>query len=297
MIAKQKKETLHYFKKNAETWSRNAEAIDCNRVNVIQQRNNYVMKVIDSRSQTRYGLDIGCGSGDLVCEMARAGIDATGIDFADEMIVIAKRRASQQKLVNAHFHCSSLFEYNIQKGQYDILSANGFIEYILPDELNKFLDLAYDAINCGGSLVLGSRNRLFNILSANSFTLEEINNDSINLLLKEAIAIASGMSLDKLAEIEKAPPQQPDIEHESTGIRVSTRYQFTPAQLIALLKERGFITVHLYPIHVHGVLPFFKRQHPRIHTDISIALQNFADENTSLILQSSSFMLHAMKLN
>ncbi len=51
--------------------------------NVIQERNGFVLHVIENRSDTRSTLDVGCGTGDLVCDIARRGIAATGIDFAD----------------------------------------------------------------------------------------------------------------------------------------------------------------------------------------------------------------------
>lgn len=295
MTTKQQEEALLYFKEHAEDWKNKALSADQLKVNVIQQRNGFVFHVIKNRATTKSMLDVGCGTGDLICDIARMGVDSTGIDFANEMIDIARARAEQEQLERAHFYCSSIFDFDLTERRYDVVSANGFIEYISLNELDRFLDLSYQALNPDGSLVLGSRNRLFNIFSINSFTFEEINNGTATLLMREAIALASGTTLSEFAEMETAPLQRPNAEHQRTGIDVSTRYQFTPAQLIKMLKARSFAIKQLYPIHIHGVPPVFKDQHPEISTSISNLLQNYAYEHVSLVPFSSSFMLHAKK--
>jgi hypothetical protein len=66
-------------------------------------------------------------------------------------------------------------------------------------------------------------------------------------------------------------------------------------QLTRMLKARGFVIKQLYPVHVHGVPPAFKKHHPATHTSIANLLQNYAHEHISLVPYSSSFMLHADK--
>ena len=54
-------ETLDYFKKNAENWRSKAEGFDKQTPNVIQLRNDYVLKIAEKISPMRSFLDIGCG--------------------------------------------------------------------------------------------------------------------------------------------------------------------------------------------------------------------------------------------
>jgi 2-polyprenyl-3-methyl-5-hydroxy-6-metoxy-1,4-benzoquinol methylase len=295
MTTRQQEEALLYFSEHALEWKNRASSADEQKVNIIQQRNGCVLRVIEQRGTTRSVLDVGCGTGDLVCDIARMGIDATGVDFSWEMVDIARARGDQEKLDRANFHCSSIFDFDVTQRRYDVVSAMGFIEYISLEELDRFLDLSYEALNSGGSLVLGSRNRLFNLFSLNSFTVEEINTGTAILLLTEATALASGISLAALGELEAAPLQKPSGEQPRTGINVSLRYQFTPMQLIRMLTARGFVIKQLYPIHIHGVPPVVKALYPAIHTRISNLLQNYAAEHTSLVPYSSSFVLHAEK--
>lgn len=295
MAIGQQHETLGYFKEHAEDWKQKAITEDRCKFNVIQQRNAYVLDVIRQRTKTESTLDIGCGTGDLVCAIARLGLSATGIDFADEMIRLAREKAEQGRHTQAEFHCSSIFDFDLTSRRYDLISANGFIEYVSLTELQRFLELAHQALNPGGSLVLGSRNRLFNLFSINTFTLEEVDRGTTDLLFREAVSLARGDTLDQLAEIEVPPAQDAAAKHQYTGVGVSTRFQYTPAQLIKWVVAKGLRVEQIYPVHIHGVPPAFKEQHPDVYVDIAKLLQQFGHESMALVPYATTFMLHARK--
>jgi len=295
MDKKHRTEVLNFFNKYAENWKIKAGQNTEDEVNVINQRNNYVVQVIIERDKTDLFLDVGCGTGDLVCKIAKKGITAIGVDFSKEMIMIAEENANDHNLEKTSFKCCSIFDYNFEPSKYDVISANGFIEYISYDEFNMFLEMSLKALTCGGSLVLGSRNRLFNIISLNKFTEDEIKENMVDFLLMEAIQIIKSNDIEELVGIRTVPFQKEAKKHQQTGIKVTTRYQYTPGQLINMLKDKGFEPVEIYPIHIHGVLPEFKNKYPSIHGNISNFLQRYARENMSLIPQSSSFMIHSKK--
>jgi 2-polyprenyl-3-methyl-5-hydroxy-6-metoxy-1,4-benzoquinol methylase len=288
-------EVLNYFNKYAQHWKIKAMKESEDEVNIINQRNNYVIQIIDERDKTQVVLDVGCGTGDLICAIAKKGITAIGVDFSKDMIMIAKENSRSLNADKASFICCSIFDYNFENNKYDVISANGFIEYISYKELNMFLEKSLMSLRSGGSIILGSRNRLFNILSLNEFTDDEIKQNTVKLLLMEAMQISKIDDINELGGIKTIPFQKKGKEHTQTGIKVATRYQYTPGQLINMLKDKGFEPVEIYPIHVHGVLPNFKKNYPSIHASISNFLQQYARNNMSLIPQSSSFMIHAKK--
>ncbi len=295
MHTKQQKEALTYFKEHAKDWRRKSNMQDKDKVNVIKQRNDYVLKVINERKKTEIVLDIGCGTGELVCEISKKGINAIGIDFAIEMIDIAKNNSKTLKCKKTKFECCSIFDFNFEPDKYDVICANGFIEYISYEELNRLLSLCFKALKRDGSLVLGSRNRLFNIFSLNKFSQEEIENNSMAMLVSEAIKIVNSDNISNLIGLNTAALQKEGEKHSRTGIRVSTRYQFTPIQLINILRDKCFEPIEIFPIHIHAVVPKFKDKYPAIHGNISNMLQNYGEHNMCLIPCSSSFMIHAKK--
>lgn len=299
METKQQKETLNYFDSFAKDWKEKALGQKVAKVNVISQRNNYVLEVIKARTENVKTLDVGCGTGELVHEIAGLNIHAMGIDFANEMILQAKEIASKENIHNAEFVCSSVFEFDIQNESLDVISANGFIEYISHEQLDQFLMYAHKALRKNGSLVMGSRNRLFNIVSMNQYTLDEIANNNIEKLLKESVQITTMSDPSELLSIESVALEDTNKMHGNTGIDVTTRYQFTPSQLVKMLHEKGFSVKEIAPIHIHGVPPSFATQHKEIHYNVSNLLSHVTDEHkqsrSRLLPFASSFMIHATK--
>lgn len=292
MITKQQQEALEYFRKHALDWRVNADGVGNTGVNVIERRNAYVQQVADARQSMRSFLDVGCGTGELVCHIARRGVDATGVDYAPEMIDLASKKAQDEGITQAKFVCCSIFDFEMQRESYDLISANGFIEYISQQEMQTFFDLVAEALAPGGSFVVGSRNRLFNLVSLNDFTLQEIEAGCIDLLLREAVKWTTAKEMVEVVSAECAPLQAPETVHAKTGIDVTTRFQYSPFQLINLLQDRGLRAVEVYPVHIHGVTPSFKEMQTEIHASIENLLQAYARHNTQLLAHASTFMLH-----
>ena len=239
----QQNQTLKYFGDYAKEWEQKSK-----QKNVIKERNNYVLKVLKERAKTKKALDIGCGTGNLVKQIAKKGTKATGIDFSEKMISIARKG----KPKSAEFKCCSIFEYN-PKERFDLISANGFIEYISLRQLKKLMKQSNKMLAENGNLVLGSRNRLFNIYSLNKYTEDELKEKSINALMQEAIRISKGEKIEKLLKMKTAKLQKQGKEHLETGIKVKTRYQYTPAQLAKIAKQGGFKATEIKFLHLHSI--------------------------------------------
>ena len=289
-------EALNYFRSHAKEWLSKATEGSTDAINVVRQRNDYVLHIIHQRQATGIVLDVGCGTGDLILAVARQGIRAVGVDFAPEMIRIAIGRANTENLDLAKFHCTSIFDFDVSHLTYDCISANGFIEYISYEQLRQFITMTYEALTKGGSLVMGSRNRLFNVFSLNDFTHQEIRAGMLPTLLRESMAIARSGRLGELLSLESPPFPTKEVRQLKTGIDVSVRLQYTPLQLMKLLHSAGFEVVDIYPIHIHGVVPQFKDLYPQVHVEISTLLQAHAMSQWGLVVQASSFMVHAKKV-
>ncbi|NCC62737.1 MAG: class I SAM-dependent methyltransferase, partial [Verrucomicrobiae bacterium] len=187
MITRQQQEAHDYFRKHAEQWGLKAENYSSKVFNVIQERNKYVLDVARENAPIHSFLDVGCGTGDLVLQAASLGIPSVGVDFAEEMIEQAVRKMDDVKNSEAKFFHASIFDFKMDNEEYDLISANGFIEYISQKELAVFFDLVSRSLKHGGSFVCGSRNRLFNLFSLNAYTQNEIDSGIAGLLLKEAV--------------------------------------------------------------------------------------------------------------
>ena len=115
-------------------------------------------------------IDVGCGSGDLSFEAAKITKLSLGVDFAANMIKIAKKKFSKK---NLYFENLDIFNFSTKK-KFDCISANGFIEYLSLSDIKKFIRISNDLLTNKGCLIFGTRNRLFNLYSLNKFSKNEI---------------------------------------------------------------------------------------------------------------------------
>jgi ubiquinone/menaquinone biosynthesis C-methylase UbiE len=291
MEANKKENLLSYYEEYVREWEMAEKGIMADFVDVIRQRNNYVLSVADSIPNIEKVLDIGCGTGYLVCELAKKQIKSIGIDMTKEMIDFASSKALELGCIMAEFIQVSAFEYNYQPSTFDLISACGFVDILNFEQLIKLFELSFFALKDGGSFVLSSRNRLFNLFSLNQYTTDEINAGNANSLLTEAVIIASETKIENLIGMKTA--SMPDYERLSR--QEDVRYQYTPVQMINMLHNAGFKPIELYPIHIHGAVPKFKDNYTAEHVQISNTLQNLAKGNMYLLPFASSFMIHVKK--
>jgi 2-polyprenyl-3-methyl-5-hydroxy-6-metoxy-1,4-benzoquinol methylase len=76
-------------------------------------------------------LDLGCGSGVFSFALASKGFDVTGIDGAENMIQICKKKNDLLKLSNVHFIQTKIpFEKNLFNDKFEIVISSSVLEYI-----------------------------------------------------------------------------------------------------------------------------------------------------------------------
>jgi len=97
-------------------------------------------------------LDIGCGRGELVIYHALNGGKATGVDFSDEAIKLAKEKASELN-ADCSFMINS-FEKIDEEIKFDRIVSIDFIEHISVDEGKAFFKKCYNLLNLGGRLIV-----------------------------------------------------------------------------------------------------------------------------------------------
>jgi 2-polyprenyl-3-methyl-5-hydroxy-6-metoxy-1,4-benzoquinol methylase len=291
----QQEQTRDYFKANASDWQR--KATDTAYSN-IDNRHRAVIETMRGFPAGSSLLDVGCGAGQLAIEAAEAGWQATGLDFAREMIDHCEANAKKAG-VNPKFICGSVFDYDAPPASIDVISAQGFIEYISLQQLDEFLAFCVKMLKPGAAVAIGSRNRLFNLHSLNAFTDLEMALGTIEQLLLEAQALQSAKDqAEAIAKLAKLgfEYEQP-TEHPKTGVAVETRYQFTPADLIAKFARHGLSATRIFPVHYHP-LPIALLTEPEfkaLHRQLAKLASDEWITRVNLVPYSSSFVLEAKK--
>lgn len=288
--------TLEYFRQHAADWRQRAEADRERRVSTIGQRNDQAIRLVESRpGQFKTALDLGCGTGELVFELARRSVEGMGVDFSDKMVDLCREKADRLGLAGqCRFEVGSVPDYDYGTAQFDLVTAFGFIEYLRPEQLAGFFALCRRLVAPGGALQVGSRNRLFNIVSLNQFTQAEIDAGTTAELLQEAVWLAQADTLDGYLEQAMAVALGQDVlrEYPQTDVDVAG-YQYTPAAICRLLQEAGFRVAALAPVHYHGFIPAIARVNTKLHAGVSnLVHERFPDE-FRLVPYSSSYILTA----
>lgn len=291
----QQDQTKTYFGESVEEWQKNFDS-QSTKYSTADHRNGAVLSVLESLPDAHTFLDVGCGTGQLVIAAAQRGMEATGVDFADEMISRCRLNA-QEASVTAAFISTSIFEFEAPDESFDVISAQGLIEYLSLPQLDEFFELTARLLRPGGALVVGSRNRLFNLVSLNDFTQMEAKLGLLDTLASEAIALQTSSSqadaMDALSAHERLDAQ-PD-SHPRTNIGVDVRYQFSPADLIARLRAHGLTPRTLIPIHFHGMPVSIKQTNPELHSSLAELVGRIAPDDQRLVPFCSTFVLHVRK--
>ena len=154
----------------------------------------------------------------------------------------------------------------------------GLIEY-LPDDDGLFAEAAR-LLRPGGRFAVSCRNRLYNLLSANDYTAQELGEEAPRLLeeLREHLARTKPGDLRGLAEslaasseeLERAAAADRDVPpkelHDHRRAFQRGRRQHTPLELAPVAERHGFRQRSLLALHPHPLPPALEPLAPRTST-------------------------------
>ena len=98
-------------------------------------------------------LELGCGDGDLSLELARRGVDATGLDLSRVRIERANEAARRSGLESrVHFAVADLNTCELPRERFACVVAHDALHHIL--HVAPLLDRAHEALRPGGTLIV-----------------------------------------------------------------------------------------------------------------------------------------------
>jgi len=289
-VKTQSLQAKNFFNRDSKRWSKKSKISNKKMQNIVQQRNNYVFKKL-KEIRPGYFLDVGCGTGDLVYMSKPYTQNSVGIDFAEKMIAIAKKKFCKNKNNNLEFYSKSIFKFRTSK-KFNLISANGFIEYLSLLDFSKFITLSKKLLSKKGYLILSSRNRLFNAVSLNEFTLKEIKSKKLQGLVEEIIDLKK-LDFKKFKKIKKRKIMEIKFKQPKTGIDVDVRHQYTPNQFINFLEKYGFNVQEIFPINLHVYGKSILKKNDIYKLQIKDTVKH--DMYQSFIPHASTFMVVAKK--
>jgi len=220
-------------------------------------------------------LDIGCADGSLVIELLKEGYrNVKGIDNSPSMIEEANLQLKDNGyVIDNVFEVADIESYQTDE-KCDIVISMGLIEYL--KDLDSFFSLVYNLLDDNGYAYIESKNKLFNLFSANEHTLktakskytkelEEIKHlspkklDDVMFFAYKAI----GLNLDY-------PKEEKEEEYKKYPFDLP---QYSPKELMVHSEGKSFNTKKIIYYHCHPFPPRYRESSPELFDRLGVLMQ------------------------
>lgn len=118
------------------------------------------------------GLDLGCGTGNLTTLFSDKGIEMTGVDLSEDMLMVAREKADGRDILYLN---QDMREFELYGTVDFIVSSLDCVNYITDKrDLLKVMKLANNYLNPGGLFIfdINTPYKLENVIGNNTFILE-----------------------------------------------------------------------------------------------------------------------------
>lgn len=183
------RDVREYWEAEAERYAATAYQYETQRDQIrypfYEIRQHRVMELLDPLRRGRL-LDAGCGGAEILVSCLGQGWDAFGLDFAENMVKLARGRLEIAGYEGRRVQRASLGErlpYEDQR--FDAIVCIGVLEYIDPaTESNVFRELRR-VLTDRGVLVVENVNQLFDLATFNRFTIQFFNEHFISRFVSD----------------------------------------------------------------------------------------------------------------
>ena len=135
---------------------------------------DYYFKIFQRYGITpKLGLDLGCGTGNLTVELAARGIEMTGVDLSEDMLMVAREKSEGKDILYLN---QDMTEFELYGTVDFIVSSLDCVNYITDKrDLLKVMKLVNNYLDPGGLFIfdINTRYKLENIIGDNTFILED----------------------------------------------------------------------------------------------------------------------------
>lgn len=118
------------------------------------------------------GLDLGCGTGNLTVELAKRGMEMTGVDLSEDMLMVAREKSEGMDILYLN---QDMTEFELYGTVDFIVSSLDCVNYITDKrDLLKVFKLVNNYLDPGGLFIfdINTSYKLENVIGNNTFVIE-----------------------------------------------------------------------------------------------------------------------------
>lgn len=139
-------------------------------LSVQQDWAEHVVELLKANTNGYIGLDLACGSGYFTRAIKKSGYDVTGVDISPEMLTLAEKLTSKERL-KINYLNQDITSLKVFKKVDFLTIINDGVNYLDPQSLRKAFKAFYAALNKSGVLIFdfSSEYKLRNVIGNNLF--------------------------------------------------------------------------------------------------------------------------------
>lgn len=123
----------------------------------------------------KLGLDLGCGTGNMTVELAKRGIEMTGVDLSEDMLMVAREKSEGLDILYLN---QDMAEFELYGTVDFVISSLDCINYVTDKrELLRVFKLVNNYLDPGGLFIfdINTSYKLENVIGNNTFVIEDDN--------------------------------------------------------------------------------------------------------------------------
>jgi ubiquinone/menaquinone biosynthesis C-methylase UbiE len=231
-------------------------------------RHRYILEMFESNG--KYVADIGCGPGELICDLIDRGCRVFGIDIAEGMLEVAlKNIRNRHPAAEVVLQAGNVESLEIGDRTFDAVVCAGVIEYLIKDD--KALSELNRILKPGGDLIITVRNKACPFRPFDLF-FDALKGTKTGLKLINRIKQYRGVDPAKYIPYRKHFPWQFD----------------------AGLKRHGFAKQDFRYFHFYPFFTPFHVMFPKFFLKYGIKMEKFAHSRLGIL--ASGYIVKARKV-
>lgn len=288
-MSEKNQDAWRVFGKRATTYGKGYSNVDFSKGYPANNKRLEIALSILDRVKPKNVLDVGCGTGDPLVAILRAGYDAQGFDYADEMVAQARQAVAQ-----AGFEESRISKNNMEKpeglkeGSFEAITALGTLYYAR--DFSATMEAVCNLLAPGGHLIFSLRNELFSLFSMNKYSAEFISRKLVNPnMVPNEVKGAFADDLERLYEVGDVDRIFDSVDDEN----IHSIYHNPLTVADEVLSPVGLRFNGIYYYHFHVLPPKYEHIIPEEFRRLSWQAENPTDWHGTFM--ASAFVVHATK--